>query len=318
MRSLSPCRRVLLNLVLPLVLVVTGTACGNDEPEVVAPPPATDLDRDETPSAEPSLVGLEVTAAGNVTDVVAPIAFRIDKDGIDATVEGPTFGDDDFGDLDLAREDVLVLDVKESDVEVGDPVEVSGTVREFDLPEAERVFDVELDDALYGSFRDVLVIVAGEVVKKPPAQGGGATTTTATEVEYGELGREASMVGLEVTVSGSVTDVVSDVAFNIDKDGVGGDDEVVLDDEAFDEVELSQRPVLVVDITKTPELEKGSGVRVRGTIREFDVDDAERLFGADLDDRLYAAFDEKLVIVADQVTHLVSQPTGPATTKPEQ
>jgi hypothetical protein len=312
MHSLAPRRRLVLGLMLPL-LVVTGVACGEDEPDVVAPPAPVDVDPDTTRPLEPSLVGLEVTAAGNVTEVLAPIAFRIDKDGIDATVTEPEFGDDDFGDLDLVKEDVLVFDIKETDVEVGAPVEVSGTIGEFDLPEAERVFDVDLDDRVYGRFRDVLVIVADNVAKKP-APRESTTTTTTPDIEYHDLGPAASAVGLEVTASGNVTDVVSPVAFNLDKDGVGGDGQVVRDDEAFDEVELAQRPVLVVDVTKTTGLEKGNAVLVTGTIREFDVDDAERLFDVDLDDRLYGPFDEKLVIVADQVTKLPAQPVGGATT----
>ncbi len=62
-------------------------------------------------------------------------------------------------------------------------------------------------------------------------------------------------------------------------------------------------------------LEKDAAVRVTGTIRQFDVDDTERLFDVDLDDRLYGGFDEKLVIVANQVTKLPPQPAQTTSTK---
>lgn len=302
-------------LMLPFLLVAAA-ACGDDDPDVVAPSiDEPDADDDAAAPVEPSLVGLEVSAAGNVTEVLAPIAFRIDKDGIDANAVEPDFGDDDFGDLDLVEEDVLVLDVEETDVDVGTGVEVSGTIREFDLPAAEQVFDIELDDQIYGPFRDVLVIVADRV-----ATVDGTTTTTTTAPAPGDIDVQdeaidpaASIVGLEVTATGNVTRPVSELAFELDKDGLGDEPQVVFDDEAFDEVELADVPVLVINAAKTAGLEAGGPVRVHGTIREFDVDDAERLFGVDLDDRVYDPFDERLVIVADQVTKL--PPEGePSTT----
>lgn len=67
--------------------------------------------------------------------------------------------------------------IRENDVEEGDAVEVIGTVRQFDLTEAEQLFDVELDDAVYDSFEDEMVIIADRVSEQPSA--GDSTTTTA-------------------------------------------------------------------------------------------------------------------------------------------
>ncbi|MDP9072458.1 MAG: hypothetical protein M3N68_14465 [Actinomycetota bacterium] len=300
------------------VLVVATAACGDDEPDVVAPPrvdPPGDVAR-PVAADEPSLVGLEVTVAGNVTEAIAPIAFRIDKDGIGGPGEKPRFDDEDFGDLNFLDKGVLVFDVRETKVDPGAPVQVSGTVREFDLPEAERVFDVELDDRLYGPFRDELVIVADKVTKMPGEAATTTTTraTTTSEAPVGDdLGPQASLVGLEVTADGNVAEVVDPMAFRLDKDGTGEADRPALDDERFGDVELADKPVLVLDVRKTS-VKEGGAVRVTGTVRQLDVAEAERLFGVDLDDRLYGPFDKRLVIVADRVATLPAGSAGGSTT----
>lgn len=286
-----------------LVLAVAAPACGGgdrdeSQPPVIAP------DVDEVPATEESsLVGLDVTAAGNVTEVIAPLAFRIDKDGIGGEAAGQ-FDDEDFGDVGLSDEGVLVLDVAETGVELGAAVRITGTVREFDMPEAERVFDVELDDRVYGRFHDELVIVADKVTNAAEAAGKAMTPTTSSGGTDTERPPSLSLVGLEVTATGNVTGLTDPMAFRIDKDGAGDKaTRPVLDDEAFDEVELAERHVLVIDATKTG-LDLGEPVRVRGTVRELDLVEAQRLFDVDLDDRRYAPFERELVIFADEVTKL--------------
>ncbi len=288
-------------LVAPLLVVaVAAPACGGDtevaEPDVVAP------DIVDVPAPEePSLVGLEVTAAGTVTEVVAPLAFRIDKDGLGEEVTG-RFDDEDFGDITLSEQGVLVLDVAETGVELGSGVRVTGTVREFDLPEAERVFDVELDDRVYGRFYDELVIVADTVAMVGQGAANGAVAEP--DAADPDAPPALSLAGLEVTAAGNVTELIDPMAFRIDKDGVGDEaPNPVLDDEAFDDVELAERHVLIIHSTNTG-LTLGDPVRISGTVRELDIAEAERLFDIDLDDRLYGPFERELVIFADEVTKL--------------
>lgn len=160
----------------------------------------------------------------------------------------------------------------------------------------------------------MLAIVADRVTPRASASPSPTTTTTAVHLDDGALGPAASIVGLEVTANGNVSNVVSPLAFELDKDGVGNASTPVPDDEAFDEVELSQRPALVVDTTSVDDLGVGSAVHVSGTIREFAVDDAERLFGLDLDDRVFDPFDDAFVIVATKVTRVPAAAEGPSTT----
>ena len=166
----------LLAFMLPLGLFLTATACADEFEEPVAEP-VEDVD-DDIIGPDPALVGLEVTASGDVTELVAPIAFRIDKDGIGEEVEEAEFGDEDFDDLDVVEEGVLVIDVRETDLAEGAAVRVTGTVRRFQLTEAERLFDVDLDDQIYAPFDDELVIVADEVVQEPGATAADSTTTS--------------------------------------------------------------------------------------------------------------------------------------------
>lgn len=165
------------------LLATVTTACADEVDEPIGAPVVDELDEDFGP--DPSLVGLEVSARGDVTEVAAPIAFRIDRDGIGGGDEEPegddpeAFDDEDFGDLALVDEGVPVIDVRETDVAEGDSVEVTGTVRRFELEEAERLFDIDLGD-VYEVFDDELVIVADEVVVEPTVSTGGSTTSTTT------------------------------------------------------------------------------------------------------------------------------------------
>lgn len=165
----------LLALMLPLGVFVTAAACGDNDAPIADP--VEDVD-DDVIGPDPSLVGLEITASGDVTDILAPIAFRIDKDGIGEEVEEAELGDEDFDDLDVVEEGVLVIDVQETELAEDAAVRVTGTVRRFELTEAERLFDVELDDDIYAPFDDELVIVADEVVREPAAAAGDSTTTS--------------------------------------------------------------------------------------------------------------------------------------------
>lgn len=172
--------RRLASALLPAVLFITLGGCADDIDEPVGAPLVDDVDDDLGP--DPSLVGLEITASGNVTEVAAPIAFRMDKDGAGAEGEADAddlaeFDDEDFGDVEFVADGVLVIDVRETDVTEGATVEVTGTVRRFELAEAERLFDIELDEGVYGAFEQELVIVADRVVVAPST--GGSTTTTA-------------------------------------------------------------------------------------------------------------------------------------------
>lgn len=133
-----------------------------------------------------SVVGLEVTAVGNVSDRLSDEAIRIDRDGLGALEDKGEVGvenswdyeydynyydydylteyDEDYGDDDLADEGVLVVDAGGlRDYEVDEEVRVSGTVRRFDQSLLESLYEVELEDDVFDDYEDSLVIVADSV-----------------------------------------------------------------------------------------------------------------------------------------------------------
>lgn len=203
--------------VAPLLVTLALTACGDDDgldtADVIEEPADTLL--------TPQLNGLEVTVTGNVSEVVDEHGFQIDKDGLGAEGSamedrepGIDFEDDYFDDdYDLYDEydydydyydydyytgidgeidefderGVLVVTSAGTDVTVDESVQVNGTLRYFDEAELERIYDVEFDDGIYGSYDRQYVIVADGIKTLPRERPGGsaggeagssATTTT--------------------------------------------------------------------------------------------------------------------------------------------
>ncbi len=294
-----------------LVLASALVGCGGDDPAVEGLPPRAGPNADLLPP-ESTLVGLEVTASGNVTEVLERGVFRLDKDGADAAAaESP---DRDFGEFDLAKNSVLVLGAEEIDPAEGDAVRVSGTVRDFHLREAEDVFDIELDNRLFQFAEEELVIVAASVTNVPgrPGRSTAVPAPDPSDAEVADVG-ERSVVGLEVATSGNVTELLGRTGFRIDKDGIGVADAPIpeFDDDDFGDADLAKQTVLVLDPRSPAELVPGDAVHLSGTVRQFDLREVERIFEVDLDDRLFGPFHERLVIVADQVTKVSPPTTGP-------
>lgn len=293
--------RLALFAVCLLPLTTALLACGDDDPAVKGPAPRAGPNADLLPP-EATLVGLEVTASGNVTEVLDHGAFRLDKDGAD--VVAPASQDPDFGEIDLAERSVLVLGAAETRLQEGDAVRVSGTVRDFHLREAEDVFNIELEPRLFQSYEEELVAVAAGVTKVPQDPGRSTVIPVPEpgDAEVADVG-DRSLVGLEVATSGNVTEVLGATAFRLDKDGIGSGDTPVpeFDDDDFGDADLAKETVLVLDPRSTAGVVSGDAVQVTGTIRQFDLREVERIFEVDLDDRLFGPFHERLVIVADQV-----------------
>lgn len=93
-------------------------------------------------AASAPLAGQQVTVSGNVSEVVSASAVRL--------------GGDDFG-----GDGLLVVGVSRTDIDKGDDVRVTGTVRTFDAARFETEFGWDFyDDAVYDAWRDEKVLVA--------------------------------------------------------------------------------------------------------------------------------------------------------------
>ena len=88
-----------------------------------------------------TLAGESVTVAGEVSELVSTVAFRLAGVGWD----------------------VLVLDAAQAEVDQGEAIQVDGTVRRFELTTIEEELGADLDDALYEEFEGQLVLVAENV-----------------------------------------------------------------------------------------------------------------------------------------------------------
>ncbi len=149
-----------------------------------------------------SLVGLEVTAVGNVDEVLSEEALRIDRDGLgsfedaeqghdplDYDFDYYDYGslveyDEEFEDDDAADEGVLVVDAKGlADVEEGEEIRLSGTVRRLDPDQIESSYDIDLADEDLGDYQGSLVIVADTITSVDTigqGTGNGAASPSAT------------------------------------------------------------------------------------------------------------------------------------------
>lgn len=130
-----------------------------------------------------SIVGLEVSAVGNVSDILSSEAVRLDRDGLGDVEDQGEVGreyvydydyydsdflteyDDDFGDADVVDEGVLVVGPEDvlSQRDVDEAVRVSGTVRRYDQDTLESVYELDLTGDEFDDVGDMLVIVADSV-----------------------------------------------------------------------------------------------------------------------------------------------------------
>lgn len=88
-----------------------------------------------------TLTGEEVTVAGEVSEIISDVAFRLAGVGWD----------------------VLILDSGQAAAEEGEAVQVTGTVRRFEIVTIEEEFGTDLDDELYTDFEGQLVLVADSI-----------------------------------------------------------------------------------------------------------------------------------------------------------
>jgi hypothetical protein len=132
-----------------LAVTLALGACGDDEDDAVptttpaattqASPDIGDITDDYF--GGPSYVGRTVTVQGNVTRVVGPSSFVLDGKG---------YGDDTL----------LVISAPSMDVEIGEQVDVTGVVRQFDYEIYRDGYGLA-DPGLYGDFDQEEVLVAG-------------------------------------------------------------------------------------------------------------------------------------------------------------
>lgn len=216
--SVKPNLRAPVAAAVLLALGLSASACGSDTAvEAGAEPSAQESASSTEPTLEvatDSIVGLEVTAVGNVSELVDENAFRLDRDGLgsasDKVEDEPeydygyydydyydygelTLYDEEFEDEDAVDEGVLVLNVGKSTLALEDKVRVSGTIRRFDQAMIEQIYDVDLLDETWVDYEDRLVLVAHSVNEVRSA--GAATDSRSSSGDAGEGGASGNAGG---------------------------------------------------------------------------------------------------------------------------
>jgi hypothetical protein len=127
-------------------------------------------------------------------------------------------------------------------------------------------------------------------------QEGDATNEEAEDVGLSAIIEDPQRYyGQTTTVSGAVGQVVEPRAFVLV-------DEQTLQDGPPSEAELVDRGVLVVRTGgPAPNVSEPQKVRVTGTLQQFDLSAFEQQQGVDLDDALYAEYQDRTVLVAAEV-----------------
>lgn len=110
---------------------------------------------------------------------------------------------------------------------------------------------------------------------------------------FADFGEDVqSYVGETVTVSADVNEVISDMAFTI-----AGTENTMID------------PLLIISAESNADVEEDAAVAVTGTVHEaFVITDVEDEFGIDLDDELFAEWEQQHYITATNISFDVAEP----------
>lgn len=152
-------------------------------------------------------------------------------------------------------------------------VQVTGEVRQFQIAEIERDFDLTLDPNYYVEYENQPAIVAESIALSP---------------EVGELTENPDVYyGQPLSLEGEVEEVMGNNMFTLDDDELGGNE------------------LLVINMATGEMVNDGESVVVTGEIRPFVVADLERDYNLtwdlDIQRQLEAEYQNKPVFIAEGV-----------------
>lgn len=149
-------------MIVPLLMFVvqldacTGTSINEEDEAAVRENTAQAATVNELLSNSDAYYGAEVTVTGEVTEVITPLTFELNGD---INSDSTRYGESADG--------LLVVKNLEStsdpEVEVGDTVEVSGTVRAFDIGPVEEEIDQSLAGGVFTYWADQTSVIATSV-----------------------------------------------------------------------------------------------------------------------------------------------------------
>ncbi len=186
--------------------------------------------------------------------------------------------------IDLDGQERMLVILQSDDINFfpidGGVAQVTGQVQDFVMKDIQARVDYDLDEAVFGDYTDLVVMVAESALNIGEAQ----------EVEKIAESPEA-FAGKQVTVEDSVGEMVGENAFILYDDeliGVGG--RVLV---------IGRHEGMLNNLVP----QEGTA-RVTGTVQDFDLTVLEKDVGYDLgDENLFVEYEDLPVIVARDVTH---------------
>lgn len=228
-------------------------------------------------------LGQTVVVQGDVTDLVGTNSFTLN----DASL--------------LGGDSVLVVGTEGGVIgREGDTVQVTGTVRQFDLASIEQEAGYDLEDELFTPFEGQTVIVAQSM---RTVAGDLVEAITLSDIAEDP----AAYVGTTVTVRGDLGEKLGEQAFVLEDDQLLSGENFVVVAQAAD--------TLPADLTAFDDPVAGINreVQVTGAIQPFDLATIEQEIGTDLQDDLFAAYEENsYTIIAESVNIIGDQAGTPA------
>lgn len=153
-------------------------------------------------------------------------------------------------------------------------VQVTGTVRQLDIPKIEKEFDLKLRDKVYEDYKNVTAIVAQHIALAP-------------EVE--DIAENPSKYyNRPLALTGEIENIKNSKMFTLDEDDLLGEEDLLV---------FNPRPAMAVNNEQT--------VAVTGVVRPFRVAELEKdyklTWDSGLKKEMELKYKEKPVLIADTV-----------------
>lgn len=153
-------------------------------------------------------------------------------------------------------------------------VQVTGTVRQLDIPKLEKDFNLRLQDKIYQNYKNATAIVAQHIALAP---------------EVNDIGDNPSKYyNQPLALTGKIQNIKNSKMFTLDEDNL-----------------LGEQDLLVLNLTSTMTMNKGQTVAVSGIVRPFRLTELENdyklTWDTGLKKELELKYKEKPVLIADTI-----------------
>jgi hypothetical protein len=247
------------------------------DPDVEATAPSLSA-IDDDPQA---YLGQTVSVRGDVIELVGQHAFRVSDPAL------------------LGGDDLLVVQPN-PEVVVGenDTVAVTGVVREFDLTAIEQEASLDLRDELFGDLAGEPVIVAETVA-----------TTPGTAMRLADIGAiaedPAAFADETLLVPAAIAEQVGPADGDVALGGFTVTDPALLDDGELLVLGANGQALADLDPAWFDGSVENAQVLISGTIRTFVVQELETDYDFNLQDPVYAGYENQPVLMAERVLPVI-------------